>query len=101
MKKTLLTFLSVIMLSSFMYSQCVPNTSFTGVLGLDAEAYEFVSETGDSLTALPHATVGDAYETFFDLRIPADTVISYDITGDGNPQMLDPVYINSIGLTIH
>jgi len=99
MKKTLLTFLSFIMLSSFMYSQCVPNTTFTGVLGLDAEAYEFVSETGDSLTALPHATVGDAYATFFDLRVPADTVIEYDLTGDGNPQLFDPVYLTSIGIS--
>ena len=97
MKKTLLTFLSFIMLSSFMYSQCVPNTTFTGVLGLDAEAYEFVSETGDSLTALPHATVGDAYSTFFDLRVPADTVIEYDL-GQG-PQIFDPVYLTSIGIS--
>ena len=98
MKKTLLTFLSFIMLSSFTYSQCVPNTDFTGILGLEAEAYEFVGETGDSLTALPHATVGDAYETFFDMRIPSDTVIEYDLTGDGNPQLFDPVYLNTIAV---
>ena len=99
MKKTLLTFLSVIMLSSFMYSQCVPNTTFTGVLGLDAEAYDFVNESGDSLTALPHANVGDAYATFFDLRVPADTVIEYDLTGNGEPQLFDPVYLTSIGIS--
>ena len=98
MKKTLLTFLSFIMLSSFMYSQCVPNTDFTGILGVDVEAYEFGGETGDSLTALPHATVGDAYETFFDMRIPYDTVIEYDLTGDGNPQLFDPVYLTTIAV---
>jgi hypothetical protein len=81
-----------------MYSQCVPNTDFTGILGLDAEAYEFVGETGDSLTALPHANVGDAYETFFDMRIPSDTVIDYDLTGDGETQTFDPVYITSIAV---
>ena len=93
MKKTLLTFLSFIMLSSFMYSQCVPNTDFTGILGLDAEAYEFGGETGDSLTALPYATVGDAYETFFDMRIPYDTVIDYDLTGDGLINVIDIVFL--------
>jgi len=81
-----------------MYSQCTPNTDFTGILGLDAEAYEFGGETGDSLTALPHATVGDAYETFFDMRIPFDTVIEYDLTGDGNPQLFDPVYLTTIAV---
>ena len=98
MKKTLLTLLSVFMLSSFAFSQCVPNTDFTGILGLEEDAYEFGGETGDSLTALPHATVGDAYETFFDMRIPSDTVIEYDLTGDGNPQLFDPVYLNTIAV---
>ena len=98
MKKTLLTFLSFIMLSSFMYSQCVPNTDFTGILGLDVEAYEFVGETGDSLTALPHAIVGNSYETFFDMRIPSDTVIDYDLTGDGELTTFDPVYISTIAV---
>ena len=74
--------------------QGVPNTDFTGILGLEDTVYEFVGETGDSLTALPHATVGDSYETFFDMRIPSDTVIEYDL-GNG-PQLFDPVYLNSI-----
>ena len=56
------------MLSSFMYSQCVPNTTFTGILGLDAEAYDFVSETGDSLTALPHANVEMRMKLFLTLE---------------------------------
>ena len=98
MKKTLLTFLSLITMSFFTYSQCVPNTNFTGILGLDSEAYDFVNETGDSLTALPHATVGDTYETYFDMRIPYDTVIEYDLTGDGNPQLFDPVYLTTIAV---
>jgi len=157
MKKTLLTLLSVFMLSSFAFSQCVPNTDFTGILGLDSEAYESfdefpfdsnndgvddcvgvdpndcdgdgiyddpdgVPESGDETcisncndddsdadndgilddpgfhTFLKTATVGCAYETFFDMRIPSDTVIEYDLTGDGNPQLFDPVYLTTIAV---
>ena len=58
MKKTLLIF--IVHHAIFFYVlSVVPNTNFTGILGLDAEAYEFGGETGDSLAALPHAIVGD------------------------------------------
>tara|TARA_B100000902_G_scaffold375942_1_gene406445 strand:+ start:26 stop:1117 length:1092 start_codon:yes stop_codon:yes gene_type:complete len=175
MKKTLLTLLSVFMLSSFAFSQCVPNTDFTGILGLDSEAYESfdqlpfdsnndgvddcvgadpndcdgdgvyyviepgpdgileddpdtaeVDETLDNVitdtdvcqsncneddsdadndgildepgfhTFLKHATVGCSYETFFDMRIPMDTAITYDL-GQG-PQDFDPVYLTTIAV---
>jgi len=96
MKKTLLTFLFIGLIPFFGISQCVPNTDFTGILGLEDTVYEFVGETGDSLTALPHATVGDSYETFFDMRIPSDTVIEYDL-GNG-PQLFDPVFLNTIAV---
>ena len=92
MKKTLLTFLLIGMIPFFGISQCVPNTDFTGILGLEETAYELT----DSTTALSHATVGDSYETFFDMRIPSDTVIEYDL-GNG-PQLFDPVYLNSIAI---
>ena len=92
MKKTLLTFLLIGMIPFFGISQCVPNTDFTGILGLEETAYELT----DSTTALSHATVGDSYETFFDMRIPSDTVIEYDL-GNG-PQLFDPVYLNSIAV---
>ena len=92
MKKTLLTFLFIGLIPFFGISQCVPNTDFTGILGLEDTAYELP----DSTTALPHATVGDTYETFFDMRIPSDTVIEYDL-GNG-PQLFDPVYLNSIAV---
>jgi len=72
------------------YAQCVPNTNFTGLLGLSEDAYELT----DSTTALPHAIIGNAYETFFDMRIPTDTAITYDL-GSG-PTLFDPVYISSI-----
>ena len=75
-----------------LYSQCIPNTNFTGLMGLSDDAYELT----DSTTALPHATIGLAYETFFDLRIPTDTAITYDL-GSG-PQDFDPVFITSIGV---
>ena len=29
------------------------------------------------------------------MRIPSDTVIEYDLTGDGNPQLFDPVYLTT------
>ncbi len=92
MKKTLLTFLFIGLIPFFGISQCVPNTDFTGILGLEDTAYELT----DSTTALPHAIAGDMYETFFNMRIPADTVIEYDL-GNG-PQLFDPVYLNSISI---
>ncbi len=92
MKKTLLTFLFIGLIPFFGISQCVPNTDFTGILGLEDTAYELT----DSTTALLHATVGDSYETFFDMRIPSDTVIEYDL-GNG-PQLFDPVYLNTIAV---
>jgi hypothetical protein len=84
---------SIVTLFTFsVYSQCIPNTDFTGLMGLSDDAYELT----DSTTALPHATVGFSYETFFDLRIPLDTAITYDL-GNG-PQDFDPVFITTIAV---
>lgn len=103
MKKTLLTFLFIGMIPFFGISQCVPNIDFEGLVGTPEDAYVIADTTGLNIgetvtdpTALPHAFVGDAYETFFDMRIPADTVIEYDL-GNG-PQLFDPVYITSISV---
>lgn len=105
MKIKLLTFLFIGIIPFFGLSQCVPNTDFTGLVGLEDDAYVLEDTTGLNIgvtvvdpTALPNAFVGDAYETFFNMRIPTDTVIEYDLTGDGNPQLFDPVYINTIGV---
>ena len=76
---------------NLIYAQCVPNTDFTGLLGLADEAYEV-----DSTTVLPHAILGESYETFFDMRIPIDTAITYDL-GSG-PQDFDPVFLTSIAV---
>ena len=105
MKKKLLTFVFIGVIPFFGLSQCVPSTDFTGLVGLEDDAYVLEDTTGLNIgttvvdpTALPNAFVGDAYETFFNMRIPTDTVIEYDLTGDGNPQLFDPVYINTIGV---
>ena len=105
MKKILLTFLFIGIIPFFGLSQCVPNTDFTGLVGLEDDSYVLEDTTGLNIgptivdpTALPNAFVGDAYETFFNMRIPTDTVIEYDLTGDGNPQLFDPVYITTIGV---
>jgi hypothetical protein len=88
-------FLACTLTCTFIYAQCVPDTDFTGLLGLSEDAYEL-----DETTVLPHAILGESYETFFDMRIPTDTVIDYDLTDDGidNPQTFDPVFITSIGV---
>ena len=65
-EKTLLTFLSAIIYLP-LCTLSVAKHNIHGVLGLDAEAYDFVNESGDSLTALPHANVGD-YTTFLTLE---------------------------------
>tara|TARA_S200000501_G_C20755124_1_gene713492 strand:- start:54 stop:926 length:873 start_codon:yes stop_codon:yes gene_type:complete len=103
MKKTLLTFLLIGFLPFLGFSQCVPSTDFTGLVGVEDDAYILEDTTGLNIgptvvdpTALPNAYVGDAYETFFNMRIPTDTVIEYDL-GQG-PQLFDPVYINTIGV---
>ena len=38
------------------------------------------------------------FQSNFQFKIPTDTVIEYDLTGDGNPQLFDPVYITSISI---
>ncbi len=103
MKKTLLTFLLIGFLPFLGFSQCVPDTDFTGIVGVADDAYVLEDTTGLNIgptvvdpTALPNAYVGDAYETFFNMRIPTDTVIEYDL-GQG-PQIFDPVYITTIGV---
>ena len=103
MKKTLLTFLLIGFLPFLGFSQCVPSTDFTGLVGVEDDAYILEDTTGLNIgptvvdpTALPNAYVGDAYETFFNMRIPTDTVIEYDL-GQG-PQLFDPVYISTIGI---
>ena len=103
MKNFLLTFLSVLLIHFFGFSQCIPDTDFTGILGLPENAVIIADTTGLNITnptsdptALPHATVGEPYETFFNMRIPADTVITYDI-GNG-PQLFDPVYVTTIAI---
>ena len=103
MRKNILTFLFIGIIPFFGISQCVPNTDFTGLVGLEDDAYVLEDTTGLNMgetivepTALPNAFVGDAYETFFNMRIPTDTVIEYDL-GQG-PQLFDPVYINTIGV---
>ena len=103
MKKTLLTFLLIGFLPFLGFSQCVPDTDFTGLVGVADDAYILEDTTGLNIgptvvdpTALPNAYVGDVYETFFNMRIPTDTVIEYDL-GQG-PQLFDPVYINTIGV---
>ena len=105
MKKTLLTFLFVGLIPFFGVSQCIPDTNFSGLVGVADDAYVLEDTTGLNIgptvvdvTALPNAFVGDAYETFFNMRIPTDTVIEYDLTRDGNPQLFDPVYLTSIGV---
>ena len=65
MKKSYLLFYRLCYLP--LCTQCVPNTTFTGVLGLDAEAI-LVSESGDSLTALPHANVEMRMQLFLTLE---------------------------------
>ena len=103
MKNFLLTFLSLVFIPFLSFSQCVPDTDFTGIVGVADDAYVLEDTTGLNMgetvvdpTALPNAIVGDAYETFFNMRIPTDTVIEYDL-GSG-PQLFDPVYINTIGV---
>ena len=103
MKKTLLTFLLIGIIPLFSFSQCIPDTDFTGLVGVSDDAYVLEDTTGLNIgptvvdpTALPNAIVGDTYETFFNMRIPTDTVIEYDL-GQG-PQLFDPVYINTIGV---
>ena len=103
MKKKLLTFLFIGIIPFFGISQCVPDTDFTGLVGVSDDAYVLEDTTGLNIgptvvdvTALPNAFVGDVYETFFNMRIPTDTVIEYDL-GQG-PQLFDPVYINTIGI---
>ena len=103
MRKKLLTFLFIGIIPFIGMSQCVPNTDFTGLVGLEDDAYVLEDTTGLNMgetivepTALPNAFVGDAYETFFNMRIPTDTVIEYDL-GQGS-QLFDPVYINTIGV---
>ena len=103
MKNFLLTFLSLVFIPFLSFSQCVPDTEFTGLVGVADDAYVLEDTTGLNMgetivepTALPNAIVGDAYETFFTMRIPTDTVIEYDL-GSG-PQLFDPVYINTIGV---
>tara|TARA_B100001057_G_scaffold496784_2_gene599175 strand:- start:7973 stop:8845 length:873 start_codon:yes stop_codon:yes gene_type:complete len=103
MKNFLLTFLSLVFIPFLSFSQCVPDTVFTGLVGVADDAYVLEDTTGLNMgetivdpTALPNAIVGDAYETFFNMRIPTDTVIEYDL-GSG-PQLFDPVYINTIGV---
>ena len=103
MKNFLLTFLSLVFIPFLSFSQCVPDTDFTGLVGVADDAYVLEDTTGLNIgetivdpTALPNAIVGDAYETFFNMRIPTDTVIEYDL-GSG-PQLFDPVYINTIGV---
>jgi hypothetical protein len=88
-------FLACTFTCHFIYAQCVPDTDFTGLLGLSEDAYEL-----DETTVLPHAILGEPYETFFYMRIPTDTVIDYDLSDDGvdNPQTFDPVFITSIGV---
>ena len=103
MKNFLLTFLTLVFIPFLSFSQCVPDTDFTGIVGVADDAYVLEDTTGLNMgetvvdpTALPNAIVGDAYETFFNMRIPTDTVIEYDL-GSG-PQLFDPVYINTIGV---
>ena len=103
MKKTLLTFLLIGIIPLVSFSQCIPDTDFTGLVGVSDDAYVLEDTTGLNIgptvvdpTALPNAIVGDTYETFFNMRIPTDTVIEYDL-GQG-PQLFDPVYINTIGV---
>ena len=90
-----LLFLTCTFTCSIIYAQCIPDTDFTGLLGLSEGAYEV-----DETTVLPHAILGESYETFFDMRIPTDTVIDYDLTDDGvdNPTTFDPVFISSIAV---
>ena len=90
-----LLFLACTFTCTFIYAQCIPDTDFTGLLGLSEGAYEV-----DETTVLPHAILGESYETFFDMRIPTDTVIDYDLTDDGvdNPTTFDPVFISSIAV---
>ena len=70
-----LLFLACTFTCSIIYAQCIPDTDFTGLLGLSEGSYEV-----DETTVLPHAILGESYETFFDMRIPTDTVIDYDLT---------------------
>jgi len=88
-------FLACTFACTFVYAQCIPDTDFTGLLGLSDDAYEVETET-DTSTILPHAILGESYETFFYMRIPTDTAITYDL-GSG-PQDFDPVFITSIGV---
>ena len=103
MRKNLLTFLFIGIIPFFGISQCIPDTDFTGLVGVADDAYVLEDTTGLNIgptvvevTALPNAFVGDSYETYFNMRIPTDTVIEYDL-GQG-PQLFDPVYINTIGV---
>jgi hypothetical protein len=96
-------FLACTLICHFIYAQCVPDTDFTGLVGVADDAYVLEDTTGLNMgetivepTALPNAIVGDTYETFFNMRIPNDTVIEYDL-GSG-PQLFDPVYISTIGV---
>ena len=84
MKKTLLTFYLLYLFHFLSFSQCVPDTDFTGIVGVADDAYVLEDTTGLNMgtvvdpTALPNAIVGDTYETFFNMRIPTDTV-EYDL----------------------
>ena len=57
------------------YAQCVPQDNVTEVLQLPEGSYELT----DTTTALPHAMVGQPYETTCQMRIPTDTIIPYDL----------------------
>ena len=79
-------FLACTLICHFIYAQCVPDIDFTGLVGVADDAYVLEDTTGLNMgetivepTALPNAIVGDTYETFFNMRIPNDTVIEYDL----------------------
>ncbi len=108
MKKLL--FLTFISISYFMSAQdCEIDQTQTGFLEDPIGAYSMQLTDGvinsdestftgqDTLTALPHALTGEIYNTYFGIRIPADTSIVYDL-GSG-PQLFEGVQIGSISIT--
>ena len=102
-----LSFLLIFMFSSIVVSQCEINENQGPMIADPDGAYNMQVINGevsfdplvagyDTLTAFPHAFVGESYETVVGIRIPNDTSFVYDL-GSG-PQLFENVQINTIAV---
>lgn len=102
-----ISFLLIFMVSSVVVSQCEinedqgpmiadPDGAYTMQIIEGAVSLDPLMAGYDTLTAFPHAVIGDIYETVVGVRIPNDTSFVYDL-GSG-PQLFENVQINSISV---